>query len=62
MRLEGEFTVIINKYGKKTHSNIRAISHKITANEIIITTICNQVLRYDRNEYESHVIIYDKAF
>lgn len=62
MRLESEFTVIVNKYGKKTHSNIRAISHKITKNEIIITTICNEVLRYDRSEYESHVIIHDNMF
>lgn len=52
--LNGEFFIVkVNKYGKKTHSNIRAIEMKRTMSEIIITTICNETLRYDRSEYEA---------
>ena len=34
--LDREFTVVVRKHGKKTHSNIRAFEMKRTMSEIII--------------------------
>lgn len=48
-----EFTIKVNKYGKKTCEYVRAIKYEKTLSEIIITTICNKVIRYNRSEYES---------
>ena len=59
MRLEGEFTVKVNKYGKKTCEYIRAFKCEKTLSEIIITTICGTVKRFDRSEYESHRLYED---
>ena len=58
--LNGEFFIVkVNKYGKKTHKNVRAIEMKRTMSEIIITAITGDVFKYDRSEYEAHIIYED---
>ena len=51
------FTVRVNKYGKKSHKNIRAYSMIKNKNEIVIKGICC-IFRFDRSEYETK-LIYD---
>ena len=51
------FTVRVNRYGKKSHKNIRAYSFIKTKNDIVIEGI-GQVYRFDRSEYETK-LIYD---
>ena len=54
MRLDGEFAVKVNRKGlKRTYQIIRAFKCEKINDEIIITTVCNEVLRFDRSEYES---------
>lgn len=57
--LDGEFTVVVRKHGKKTHSNIRAFEMKRTMSEIIIKDICGKVHKYDRSIYEAKRIYRD---
>ena len=59
MKLNREFTVKVNKYGKKTCEYIRAIKYEKTLSEIIITTISGNILRYDRTEYKSRRLYED---
>ena len=59
MKLNEEFTVKVNKYGKKTFEYIRAIKYEKTLSEIIITTISGNVLKYDRTEYKSRRLYED---
>lgn len=59
MRLDGQFTVKVNKYGKKTCEYINALKFKRTSSEIIITDICGKVNKFDRTIYEAKRIYND---
>ena len=56
--LEGEFIPVkVNKYGKKTHKNIRALEIKMTNSEITIKAITGDIFRYNRNDYEAEIYL-----
>jgi hypothetical protein len=59
MKLNGEFTVKVNKYGKRTYEIIRAIEITRTLTEIIIKDICGKTRKFDRSEYEATKIYED---